>query len=370
VAIIGVMFFTVDARLATSPNAAAFVTAYAALWVAVVAVPVAFLWGLLRERLAFAGVGDLVRVLGRVGPDQVQPGLARVLADPGLRVLFPVDDGQFVDVEGNRVDAPVSDASRVVTRLGDGATPLAVLVHDPALLEHWELLEAAGAAARLALENARLQAEGRAQRAEVRASRARLVDVADAERRRLERDLHDGAQQRLLGMGMTLQTLRGRLPVIDPGTDRLLQEATAELRSALTELRDLAQGIHPAVLTDQGLSAALGVLARRCPLPVTVQGEVSERPTPVVEAAAYYVVSEALQNTVKHAHASHVTIRVHRDGDTLVVDVTDDGVGGATLDRGTGLRGLHDRVTAINGTLTLTSPRNEGTHLNARLPWT
>jgi signal transduction histidine kinase len=220
-------------------------------------------------------------------------------------VLFPVDGGGLVEVDGHPVTASSGDPTQWTTAVGEGPQPLAVLVHDPALLEHGELLEAAGAAARLALENARLQAEVRAQLAEVRASRARLVDVADAERRRLERDLHDGAQQRLLGMGMTLQTLRGRLPVIDPGTDRLLQEATAELRSALTELRDLAQGIHPAVLTDQGLSAALGVLARRCPLPVTVQGEVSERPTPVVEAAAYYVVSEALQNTVKHAHASH-----------------------------------------------------------------
>jgi signal transduction histidine kinase len=344
---------------------------YFAAWLAVAAVPVAFLVGLLRERLAFAGVADLVGELGRVGPDQVQPGLARVLGDPGLRVLFPVDDhGGYVDVDGRPARVEVDDPARVVTPLGDRSAPLGVLVHDPALLEHRELLDAAGAAARLALENARLQAEVRAQLAEVRASRARLVDVADAERRRLERDLHDGAQQRLLGMGMTLQTLRGRLPVVDAGTDRLFQEATGELRSALRELRDLAQGIHPAVLTDQGLTAALGLLARRCPLPVTVQGELSDRPAAAVEAAAYYLASEALQNTVKHAHAGRATIGVHRDGDALVLDLVDDGVGGADLDGGTGLRGLHDRVTAINGTLTVHSPPGGGTHLSARLPWT
>jgi len=231
-------------------------------------------------------------------------------------------------------------------------------------------LESVGAAARLALENARLQAEVRAQLAEVRASRARLVDVADAERRRLERDLHDGAQQRLLGMGMTLHTLRGRLPKNDTGTDRLIDEATTELRSALTELRDLAQGIHPAVLTDQGLTAALGMLARRCPLPVTVQVDLPDRPPAAVEAAAYYLTSEALQNTVKHGHATHAVIRVHPETDTLVVDVIDDGIGGASMDAGTGLRGLQDRVTAINGTLTVHSPPTGGTHLHARLPWT
>jgi signal transduction histidine kinase len=341
---------------------------FAATVLAVTAVPVAFLWGLLQDRLAFAGVGDLVGELGRVGPDQIQPKLARVLADPGLMVLFPVDGG-LVDVDGNRVDAPLPDAGRALTRLGDGPAPLALLLHDRALLEHPELLDAAGAAARLALENARLQAEVRAQLAEVRASRARLVDVADTERRRLERDLHDGAQQRLLGMGMTLQTLRGRLPGDDSGTDRLIEEATAELRSALRELRDVAQGIHPAVLTDQGLTAALGMLARRCPLPVRIQGDLPDRPPAAVEAAAYYLASEALQNAVKHANATGTTIQVHRDGDTLVLDVIDDGVGGAQLDAGTGLRGLHDRVTAINGTLTVHSPSGGGTHLCARLPW-
>jgi len=343
---------------------------FAATLLAVAAVPAAFLWGLLRERLAFAEVGDLFGELGQAGPGQIQQKLSRVLADPGLRVVFPVGDGDFVDVQGNRVDAPVNNTSTAVTQLGDGPTPLAVLVHDPGLIEHRDLLDAAGAAARLALENARLQAEVRAQLAEVRASRTRLVDVADAERRRLERDLHDGAQQRLLGMGMTLQTLRSKLPADDPDTGQLIDEATAELRSALTELRDLAQGIHPATLTDQGLTAALGMLARRSPLPVTVQGELPERPPAAVEAAAYYLASEALQNSVKHAHASHITIHLHRDRDTLVLDVDDDGIGGATLDGGTGLRGLHDRITAINGTLTVRSPPRAGTRIHARLPWT
>ena len=160
---------------------------------------------------------------------------------------------------------------------------------------------------------------------------------------------------------MTLQTLRGRLRRDDPGTDRLIEEATAELRSALRELRDVAQGIHPAVLTDQGLIAALGLLARRCPLPVCVQGDLPDRPPTAVEAAAYYLASEALQNTVKHAKATGVTIQVHRDGDTLVLDVIDDGVGGARLDGGTGLRGLHDRVTAISGALAVHSPPGGGT---------
>ena len=273
-----------------------------AMYVALLAVPLAFLLGLLRERLAFAGVGELVRQLGHVGPDQVQPGLARVLGDPSLRVLFPVEGGgSLVDVDGRPARVPVGDPAVTVTVLGDEAKPLAVLVHDPDLAEHRELLEASGAAVRLALENARLQAEVRAQLVEVRASRARLVDVADAERRRLERDLHDGAQQRLLGMGMTLGTLRGRMLAADPGSERLIDEATAELRSALRELRDLAEGIHPAVLTDEGLMAALRMLARRCRLPVSIEGELADRPPAAVEAGAYYVASEALQNAVKHS---------------------------------------------------------------------
>jgi signal transduction histidine kinase len=150
----------------------------------------------------------------------------------------------------------------------------------------------------------------------------------------------------------------------------LLAEVTGELRAALTELRDLAQGIHPAVLIDQGLPAALGMLARRCPLEVDIRGDLPVRPPPGVEAAAYYLVSEALQNTVKHARATRVVIGLHTDGDMLVVDVTDDGIGGATLDRGSGLRGLHDRVTAIGGTLTVHSPPDSGTHLTAKLPCT
>jgi signal transduction histidine kinase len=274
-----------------------------------------------------------------------------------------------MDVNGHATDVPDTDPARAVTRLGEGPVPLAVLVHDPGLTEHRDLLEAAGSAARLALENARLHAQVRAQLAEMRASRGRLVQVADAERRRLERDLHDGAQQRLLGMGMTLHALRGRVGA-DPATDRLIDEVAGELRAALTELRNLAQGIHPAVLTDQGLLAALGMLARRCPLPVDLQGDLPARPPPNLEAVAYYLISEALQNTVKHGHATGVLVRIQTDIDALVLDVIDDGIGGADPGRGSGLHGLHDRLSAIDGTLTVHSPPGGGTHLHARLPWT
>jgi signal transduction histidine kinase len=216
------------------------------------------------------------------------------------------------------------------------------------------------------LENERLQAELRAQLAELRDSRARIVQAGDQERRRLERDLHDGAQQRLVGLAMALQLLRNQ---VADGTESkaLLDETEAELQQALAELRELARGIHPAVLTDQGLDAALHTLAERAPLAVTVEGD-SGRLPPHVETAAYFVAAEALANVVKHAEASKVELKTAHDGDTLTLEITDDGVGGASQNGGTGLRGLADRVGALNGQLAVDSPPGQGTTIRASIP--
>jgi signal transduction histidine kinase len=344
-----------------TPEAHADVLGLAAAWAAVAGLPVAFLIGLLRERLAFASVASLVSRLEHVSADKVEAALGEVLRDPTLQVAFPAGD-RLLDAAG-RIYEPPRDGSRSVTPLGD--PPLAMLVHAPDLAEDQEVLDAAATTARLALDNARLHAEVRAQLAEVRASRQRIAAAADAERQRLERDLHDGAQQRLLGVGLALGVLRTRVAGVEKD---LLDEMEQELRAAIAELRDLAQGIRPAVLTDQGLAPALAGLARRSGLRVATDVQLNGRVDPMIEAAAYYVVSEALQNAVKHASTAKVQVSAVHQAGRLVIDVTDDGPGGASPRAGTGLRGLADRVDAAGGHFEIESPPGQGTHIRAELP--
>ena len=202
---------------------------------------------------------------------------------------------------------------------------------------------------------------------DLRASRARLVHAGDAERRRLERDLHDGAQSRLVALSLLLRAARKRAED-DADLAGLLDQAQEELQTSLAELRELARGIHPAVLSRHGLAPALDGLAARAPVPVTLEaGDADRLPAPV-ESAAYFVVAEALVNVAKYAGATQASVRVARAGDRLTVDVADDGVGGADAERGSGLRGLADRVAALDGTLTVDSPVGGGTRLRAELP--
>ncbi|HEX2104923.1 MAG TPA: histidine kinase [Solirubrobacteraceae bacterium] len=221
--------------------------------------------------------------------------------------------------------------------------------------------------ASLSLQNRLLRAQLREQNDELRASRARLVAAADAERRRLERDLHDGAQSRFVAIALELRRAHAKAP---PGSEvaRMLDRAIAELGAGLDELRELARGIHPAVLTERGLDAALDALAARAPLPVEVEGTLGGRVAEAAEIAAYYVVSEALANVAKYAGADHATVRVAHRGDRLVVEVADDGVGGARPEAGSGLRGIADRVGALDGRLGVHSPAGEGTRVRVEIP--
>ena len=261
-----------------------------------------------------------------------------------------------------RTACPLScraDSRRVVTRLEHEGEPLAAFVHDASLLDEPELLAAAGATARLALENARLHAELRAQLVMVQKSRVRIVSATDEERRRIERDLHDGAQQRLVALALQLRGAQRQLASADPEVDKLLTETIGELQVAVNELRELARGVHPAILTEQGLAAALESLTSRMALNVSLDAS-EERLPPQVEATAYFVVCEALANVVKHAGASKATVAArHRNG-VLVVEVEDDGIGGARADNGPGLRGLMDRVEALGGRLDVESPAGNG----------
>jgi signal transduction histidine kinase len=203
---------------------------------------------------------------------------------------------------------------------------------------------------------------------ELRASRARIVQAGDAERRRLERDLHDGAQQRLVALSLSLRLIRSRLEA-DPDTAAtLLDEAIDELAGATSELRELARGIHPAILTDRGLDAALKALAARAPLPVEIESEAGARLPPPVEAAVYFVAAEALTNVARYANATSARVRVQRDDASVVVDVRDDGSGGADAGAGSGLRGLADRIAALDGVFEVTSPPGGGTVVRAAIP--
>jgi signal transduction histidine kinase len=308
--------------------------------------------------------------LGRLpAVDGVRDALARALRDPTLRLLFwqPASNS-YIDTDGIAAALPSDKTTRAVTVLEHDGQRYGALVHDPFMLEDSTMLEAVGAAGRLAIENARLQAELRAQLAEVRASRARIVEAGDAERRRIERDLHDGAQQRLLAIRLALRLARERAHSQDAELQALLTEADEELLGGLDDLRSLAGGIHPAVLTDEGLPAALAMLARRSTVPVELGAVPGERLPAALEAAVYFVVCEALANAAKYAHASCVAIAVTRQEGCVCLSVSDDGIGGADPAAGSGLRGLADRVEALDGELHITSDPGAGTTLLAVLP--
>jgi signal transduction histidine kinase len=205
-------------------------------------------------------------------------------------------------------------------------------------------------------------------RDEIAASRARLVEAADEARRRIERDLHDGAQQRLVAAALELTMLEQQLVRGPAAAQAVLARAREQLDGGLSDLRDLARGIHPSVLTDRGLAVALEGLAKRAPMPVELRVAVNGRLDQAIEAAAYFLVSEAITNAAKHARAESVRVDVEANGDTMLVTVADDGVGGAETTRGSGLGGLIDRVEAVGGRLEITSPSGDGTRLSARLP--
>jgi signal transduction histidine kinase len=339
--------------------------------VAATLVPYVFLAGLIRGRwIRGRGLGALISHLGAARRAGVlREALARALGDPSLELAYWLPGSEhYVDARGQPVDLPPPGSGRAVSEVRSDGRRIAAIIHDPALLDDPEQVRAAGAAAALALENERLEAELRAKVEEVRASRSRLVEVGLSQRRRLERDLHDGAQQRLVSLALSLRLARERMGPDPEEAERLLDRSRQELDHALEELRELARGIHPAVLTDRGLGAAVEALAHRAPLPVEIGELPAERVPEHVELAAYFVVSEALTNVAKYASASQATVGVTRNDGRLVVEVSDDGVGGADAGRGTGLRGLAARLEAIDGELVIESERGNGTTVRASIP--
>ena len=333
-------------------------------------IPAAFVIGLGQDRLARGRVADLVVGLGGQEPvaGDLQQTLARTLGDPSLVIAYPVGDtGRFVDIDDQPVSLPDDGANRAVTRVDRGGRSIAALIHDPALSQRPDLMTSVAAATGLALENQRLQAELRVQLAEVQASRARIVAAGDAERRRVERDLHDGAQQRFVTLALALQMARARVDDDEADLGEMLDRAGTELERGLAELRELARGIHPTVLTEDGLSAAIAVLTERSAVPVTADVP-DRRFEPEIESTAYYVVAEALTNIAKYAPAASAWIIVEHEPGSLRVEVRDDGPGGATASPGSGLQGLADRVAAVGGELRVHSPLGSGTTVRAVIP--
>jgi signal transduction histidine kinase len=332
-------------------------------------VPYLFLATLIRARMIQTGaVGELIARMGEApGRGELREELARALGDPTIELVYWLpEDERFVDARGRTVDLPEPGSGRGVTRVERDGRVLAAIVHDALVID--KELDAIAAAASMAIENERLEAELRAKVAELRGSRERMLRIGLEERRRLERDLHDGAQQRLVSMALSMRLARDRMRDNPDAAERLLDGASEELEAALEELRELARGIHPAVLTDRGLDAALETLAHRAPLPVDVNRMPHERLPEAIELAAYFVVAESLTNVAKYAGASHATVNVERANGRLLVEVADDGVGGADPDNGTGLRGLADRLAVIEGRLEVDSPAGRGTTIRARIP--
>jgi len=333
-------------------------------------ISVGFLVGLLRARLARSAVAELVVELGEItAPGDLRDALARALRDPSLALAYWLpDDERYVDIDGRRLELPSESESRVVSIAERDGRQIAALVHDSALAEDPQLVESVCAAAALALENERLQAELRAQLQEVEASRRRIVEAGQEERRRIERDLHDGTQQRLVSVAMMLGLADTKLSSDPAAAGELVKDAKSNLSEALHELRDVSQGIHPGILTERGLPAALAELVQRVRMPIVLEMSVTERLPDRVEQAAYYFVSEALTNIVKYAHASKGHVQVERCNGVAKIRVSDDGKGGAEAVRGSGLRGLQDRVEALGGQLTIWSPRDRGTVVEAEIP--
>jgi len=340
--------------------------------VGVAAVPYGFLVGLLRSRITrAAAVSELVERLGSApgGEKELRDALAEALGDPTLALTYWLPDGErWIDAAGRSAPDPSEMAGVATTMVRHEGKPVATIVHDPRLNEHPELLDTVSAAAGIALENQRLDAALRARVEELQASRARLVEASDTARRQLERDLHDGAQQRLVALALDLRLARGKVGSDPEAAAQLLDASIDELAAATDELRELARGIHPALLTDRGLGPALDALTSRAPLPVELTSALDDRLPGPVESAAYFVVAEALTNVARYARATHAAVSVAQTNGSLVVEIRDDGIGGADPAAGSGLRGLADRIAALDGRLDVTSPSGSGTVVRAEVP--
>jgi signal transduction histidine kinase len=322
--------------------------------------------GLLVAPWQQTAVADLVVELGEVRSGTLRGELSRALGDPSLEIGYWLPDrAVFVDAEGRVLALPDAGSGRSVTTVEREGQPVAVLVHDPAVLEDPGLLEAVASAAQLAASNARLRAEVQARVVELEVSRRRILMARDEERRRLEHRLREGAERRLGELADTLR--RGRRFASGERTRDQMAHAEDQLARTLEELRRLAHGLHPRVLSEHGLAGALAVLAKDLSLPVEIKISDDQLPERVA-VAVYFVCAEALTNVAKHAAAAHIAVAVTSSDGRVRVEIADDGIGGADPAHGSGLRGLADRVETFGGTLLVESTSGHGTRLAAEIP--
>jgi signal transduction histidine kinase len=301
-------------------------------------------------------------------PADLRDALARALRDPSLTLAYWLPEYQtWADVDGRPTPPPTADNGRAVTVIDRGGEHVAALLHDASLEDEPELLEAVSAAAGIGLETARLHADLAARLDELRGSRVRVIEAGQKERQRLERNLHDGAQQRLVALSLELTMLKKLLDA-DPVAGTRIDHARDEIALSLEELRDVARGLHPAVVSGHGLAVALESLAARATVPVRLNVELEGRLPEALEVAAFYLVSESLANIGKHAQATSATVVVNRHNGEVVVEIVDDGIGGADTEGGSGLRGLADRVEALDGRLRVWTPVGQGTRVRAEIP--
>jgi signal transduction histidine kinase len=349
----------------TVPGPATDTATLRAFEVMLCALAVGLLIGLVRWPWERTEVADLVVELGETRSGTLRDELAWALGDPSLQVGYWLpESGGFVDAAGRPLAVPEPGSGRAATMVERDGQPLAVLVHDPAVLGDPGLAGAVSSAAGLAAANARLQAEVRARLAEIAASRRRILEAGDEERGRLERRLRNGAQQRLGELAGNMRL--ARRSATGQATAERIARAELQLTRTQEDLGRLARGLHPRQLSEQGLEAALAALAGDFPLRVDLTAPVIPT-SPSVAACVYFVCSEALANVAKHASASTVQISVTAQAGAITVEVADDGVGGADH-QGRGIRGLADRVETLGGTLTLVSAPGQGTRLTAVIP--
>jgi len=302
-------------------------------------------------------------------PGSLEAALARATGDASLRIVYRLrHTEEYVDSRGLPVPTPSGSTNTAVTPIVREGRPIALLEHDRTVLDD-SFPDQIGSAARLAVENEQLQAEARARLIELRQSHSRIVEASDAVRRQLERDLHDGAQQRLVALSFGLRLARAKLgPDPDPVVIETLTDAERALAGALAAVRAVANGLFPATLASSGLAYAVEELAELAPIRIDVEAVPDRRLATPVEAAAYGVIREAVENAALHAKANAISISVFCRPNTVVVDAADDGIGGADPERGVGLQDVADRVSALGGKLTILSPAGAGTHIHAEIP--
>ncbi|WP_246190818.1 sensor histidine kinase [Agromyces agglutinans] len=341
--------------------------------IAIASVPVSFVAGISHTRNMRARVADLMRIT-REGADRGlwAESLARTLRDASVRVYWwdeerggyfdaaGVPIGPHVDPRGSQSILPVASPLGV---------PIALIRHDRVLTDNMRLLDGVSSALRLSVDNGRLRSEIERTLEQVRQSRQRIVEAGVDARRRIERDLHDGAQQRLVSLGMSLRLAADRAGELgDPELLTDLEAAIDDLTKGLRELRELAHGIHPSLLSAGGLALAVPELAGRCPVPVAVDVQAEGRLPEIIESTAYFAIAELLANVAKHSGGTRAWVRAHLHDHELELVVRDNGVGGASLDGGSGMLGIDDRIDAVGGRLELESPLGAGTTVTIRIP--